>query len=399
LACGQLGGQAVVISGDVDGRVQVWDPASGQPRKPPWAAHEGQVNDLAFGHLDGRPLLVSGGLDSMVRIWELEDPALSPTGTPSELSAGVKAVTFTLLKGQPVVAAATSDGAVLVWRADTGEKLVTLRARTPGREVYTDFALRAGRAIIVQAEGRDSVVLRDLRTGKVIGKAITSPREIRGLKCIGDEFGLTVMVHGRHWVSFWSSRNRFGRTRIFSPVETEHPVNLCVVASGRLPHFLTCVWRHASDAILSVDSWQLSDLDRGPTRLPLPGSVDARLWERPHSRYLAAHGGYPQYFLSGGMDGTVRLWTVPYRPENEFELAGHSSAITAVALGTINGQLIAASGSQDGEVHFWNAQTRKLSVVDVGSRVNCISMSPSSNTVAIAAEAGVVCLRGRYQTN
>jgi WD40 repeat protein len=71
-----------LVSGSVDGAIQIWDAESGQELltldshdgKERSGAHNGAVTCLAFNHMG--TLLASGGRDGIIRIWDarpLED--------------------------------------------------------------------------------------------------------------------------------------------------------------------------------------------------------------------------------------------------------------------------------------------------------------------------------------
>ena len=80
VAVGELGGRPVIVSGDNEGTVRVWELADGTPIGDPLKGHDGWVSAVAVGELGGRPVIVSGGNDQTVRVWELADG--TPIGDP-----------------------------------------------------------------------------------------------------------------------------------------------------------------------------------------------------------------------------------------------------------------------------------------------------------------------------
>jgi WD40 repeat protein len=73
VALGALKGRQVIISGDDDGIVRVWDLADSSPVGTPLTGHRGPVYTVATGTFEGRPVVVSGGRDGTVRIWDVAD--------------------------------------------------------------------------------------------------------------------------------------------------------------------------------------------------------------------------------------------------------------------------------------------------------------------------------------
>jgi WD40 repeat protein len=64
--------------------------------------------------------------------------------------------------------------------------------------------------------------------------------------------------------------------------------------------------------------------------------------------------GERQVIVSGGTDGTVRIWDAD-TGQPIHELTGHTSAVTAVALGRVGSREMIVSGSDDGTVRIWDA--------------------------------------------
>ena len=61
-----------------------------------------------------------------------------------------------------------------------------------------------------------------------------------------------------------------------------------------------------------------------------------------------------QVIVSGGGDGTVRVWAADGSPRGE-PLRGHHGSVSAVALGTLAGEQVIVSGGGDGTVRVWAA--------------------------------------------
>jgi len=101
-------GTPVIISGDGDRTVRVWQLADGTPVGEPLRGHDGGVFAVAVGALpDGTPVIISGGGDDTVRVWRLADG--TPVGKPLHLPEWVQGV---VVHGNIIVTAAGGDVAV-----------------------------------------------------------------------------------------------------------------------------------------------------------------------------------------------------------------------------------------------------------------------------------------------
>jgi WD40 repeat protein len=104
----------LLASGDADGTVQLWNPASGQPVGSALPVG-GSVNAVAFSP-DGR-LLASADADGTVQLW---NPASGqPVGPPRLVGSSANGVAFSP-DGQRL-ASADADGTVQWWTPATGQ--------------------------------------------------------------------------------------------------------------------------------------------------------------------------------------------------------------------------------------------------------------------------------------
>jgi len=68
---------------------------------------------------------------------------------------------------------------------------------------------------------------------------------------------------------------------------------------------------------------------------------------------LAQVEGRP-VIVSGGSDGTVRVWDLASGEPRYEPLTGHDSGVTAVAVGQLDGRPVIVSGGWDGTVRVWD---------------------------------------------
>ncbi|MEU6782586.1 hypothetical protein ABZ912_25575 [Nonomuraea angiospora] len=73
VAVGKRGdGTPVIVSGDGDGNLSVWDLDTGDRIGGPFTGHTRAIFALAIGkRSDGTPVAISSGLDKTIRVWSL----------------------------------------------------------------------------------------------------------------------------------------------------------------------------------------------------------------------------------------------------------------------------------------------------------------------------------------
>ena len=69
--------------------------------------------------------------------------------------------------------------------------------------------------------------------------------------------------------------------------------------------------------------------------------------------------GRPIVATGGGRDGTVRVWDLATRQQIGDPMTGHQGRVSAPALGELDGRPIVVTGGQDGTVRVWDLATRR----------------------------------------
>ncbi|WP_199180086.1 hypothetical protein [Verrucosispora sp. ts21] len=112
VACGTMRGRPIAVTAGEDRTVRVWDLGRREQIGQPLRGHDAEVDAVACGVLDGRPIAVSGGRDRTVRIWNLDNPG-RPAATLVGHGGRVGAVALAKVSGQLVAVSAGED--VRVW--------------------------------------------------------------------------------------------------------------------------------------------------------------------------------------------------------------------------------------------------------------------------------------------
>ena len=295
MATATLNGVPVAVSGSQDGQIQVWDLRAGSARSGPLRGHTGEVTALAVGDVDGTPVAVSSGLDGTVRLWDLRaGRALSvPLGG---YNGEVTALAVGDVDGTPV-AVSSGGGALQMWDLRTG---TTRTTPLPDRRfVVTALAVGEveGTPVAVGSSG-GRVRVWDLKTG------VPRRRPLR----IGLHAVTALAVSG---------------------------VDGTPVAVGSLSDGKVLMWNlKTGEAHRRYTGWVAA---------LAVGEVDGI-----------------SVVVSGGLDGTVRLWDLralwkrPAEAARGAPLRGHTGMVTALAAAEVDGTPVAVSGGRDGTVRLWN---------------------------------------------
>ena len=294
VAVAELDGRPVVISGSVDETVRVWDLATGTPVGDPFTGHDGPVNAVAAAELDGRPVVVSGSVDETVRVWDLATG--TPVGEPFTGHRGpVNAVAVAELDGRPVVVSGGVDRTVRVWDLATG---------TPVADPFTghDRPVNAvaaaeldGRPVVISGSVDRTVRVWDLATGTPVGDPLTGHDGPVNAVAVGELDGRPVVISGSddRTVRVWDLATG---TPVGDPL-TGHDGTVNAVAVGELDGRPVVI-----SGSVDRDGAGVGPGHRHPRRRPVHRP------RRPGERGGGRGAGRPPVVISGGSDGTVRVW-------------------------------------------------------------------------------------------
>ncbi|MFC6933525.1 hypothetical protein ACFQHO_26365 [Actinomadura yumaensis] len=117
----------------------------------------------------------------------------------------------------------------------------------------------------------------------------------------------------------------------------------------------------------AVTAWTF-DAPAGP-----PPSCDLHTGPVTAVACVSLPGG--RLVVSGGSDGTVRLW-IPGEPPMPEAAARRDCPVTAVAAAVVAGRPLVAAGWADGELHFWDLETGGDAALRPGGTVGALVLGP-----------------------
>jgi WD40 repeat protein len=368
----------IIASGGVDGTVRLWEAPSGRPVAV-MQGHTGTVTSVALSA--GGGLVASGGLDATVRLWEL------PGGRPVATLQGVsRVVTGVALDADAKLAASASfDGSVRIWDTEDGGLRATLRGHTGA--VY-GMALSADGEQLASV-GHDRTVRlwsvdRLRMSGHLLATLQGHTDAVQGVACSAD--GRIVISGGEDaLIRVWSfDRLRMsggGRHIRTLQGHTDNIRSVACSADGRI------VVSGGFDATVRV--W---NSETGESLATL----------RDHTGWVSgvAISADGRTIGSGGFDRTVRLWSVDklkmsgHLPSSEClaTLEGHTGGVWSVALSPDGLKIV--SGGDDGTVRLWDTHTHACLATLEGHTggVSSVALSADGRIIASGGVDGTLKL-------
>ncbi|WP_037604312.1 WD40 repeat domain-containing protein [Streptacidiphilus rugosus] len=312
----------LAVAGCKDGTLHWWDLATGRKLGAVATDHAGAVAALVATVLDGRPIAATAGPDGVVRVRDLAagEPVLlfRPDDGSKVLRLAVGVV-----KGRPVLVCGCTGGVVRVWDPAARTGSAELVSIPTGAHGALATAVADGRPVAVTGHAEGTVRVWDLITGEEVGVPAT-----RAGAGDGD---------GRHEAAAPPDCGTMDLDALTSLLATdptfEHPMAL-----GAATHALY--------------RWNLGTGE--PVGDPLPSVL-------PTSAALTVLDGRPAALVSFALRGPVHVADLSTLKPLQPPLTGHVRTVPGTAAVRLRGRHLAVTGGEDGSVRIWDLDAERES--------------------------------------
>jgi WD40 repeat protein/serine/threonine protein kinase len=346
--------------------------------------HRSAIAHLAF-RAEGNEL-VSTDWSGVIKVWRV-----NATGRWTCTKTLMVQRTFTLVT--PSLAFPFFTTTPLSWSSPFPRPQLTAATLTPdGRYVAASWT-------------DSTVAFVDLANGMLASQfMVPNGEQVEKILAISPDGKLLAggfQHQGKSGVLIWDVQTRALHKRLLRPLQQADGIRFS--ADGKL---LVCT--HPEEvALYDTATFQRLPLplERGDVPFGVAFSPDSRLlayhsllfyvvrlWDLSRSRYTAALGCDPSFWLEFSKDGKtlvavgrdqVRTWNLAGASEKQV-LEGHAAPISSVVFSP-DGQLLATS-SEDEKVKIWNSVTGTLlkELNDFSNEVESLSFSPDGRILAAA---------------
>jgi WD40 repeat protein len=345
-----------LISGDVNGRVILWDATSGIERGRPGMLLSGIATLAVSG--DGS-LLAAGDEDGTITVWQL-----AVNGWPRELAGHTAPVTSVAFSPDGSMLASAGPDGTRLWNATTAAPISLLPAVDDRSTASTAFSPDGKR---IATSGSDRIQLWDWPSLVSAGIIETHQTQVRDIQFSPDSTRLATAGNDGT-VRLWDATTR-------SLVRTLTGTGQWVLGVAYSPDGNRIVFGGADTIGRIADPSTGKEVGRLGFH---QYAIRSAAWSRDRGTIATATGADHVY-----------LWN-PDSGASKGQLDGSpQAALTSVALAP-RGPLVAA-GAGDGRVYVWTLPDRNLRAIfgSIGTQVLEVAFSPSGSMIASASDTKV----------
>jgi eukaryotic-like serine/threonine-protein kinase len=355
-------GGKLAASGDYEGKIRIWDLASGQLHRT-INAHSDNITSLDFSR-DGTCLL-SGSDDKTVKQWETTTGRMKLKMTDHK--DWINCVRYS--PDGSIIASGARDNSVMLRDAATGRILLRIVSPVNTRYGAKSIDFSPDGKLIGILWDHNSIELRDTEIGEVKSSHSFTSNSTHVFR-FGRDGKSFVVGNCEGGLFAWSIDKRNPKTTI----QQAHDGSIYGIDFNQDG---TKMLTSSADGTIKL--W---NTDGYSFQRAFVGHTDAVM-----SAVFSPRG---DRIVSGSVDKTVKLW----ESETEFglpALRGHTWWVTSLAYNPNSRDL--ASGSLDGSFAVWDVYTRdrRREVRDDG-RVNDLKFSPDGSMIATCADSGTISL-------
>ena len=346
VAIGNVGGTPIVAAGHRHGDIRLWNPSTGATWEPLKTGGL-DVNSLTFGVIQGEPVLIAAGWGGTLRIWNARDD--TPLATLAGHEDQVLGVAVGEVDERSVIVSGGYDGTIRLWEPSIADEH-TESAQNQSFDISAvAIAIEDGQETIVTGGSDGTIASWDARSGVQIGEPFKGHASAVRTVAIGAIDGVSLIVSGAMdgKVRLWKKGSRepyreplnFGKWINDVSFETIDRMPMICVGAGTI-----CF---VDARTHKIDGW-----------LPKRGFLDFFRTKQSYVHCMAfgtVDGNL--VVASGNGDGSVRLWDPRTREPLSEPLPGDKGWVNTVAIGTVGDLPLVASGQPDGGVRLWNART------------------------------------------
>ncbi|WP_331718592.1 WD40 repeat domain-containing protein (plasmid) [Streptomyces sp. NBC_00289] len=355
-----LGSRIVALCGSNDGTLRWWDLATGSQIGECFVSHGVALTAVSAAVVNDRPLAVTGVADGTVHLWDLATD--QQVGKPLTGHNGtVRCAETVIVDCCALAVTGGADGTVRVWDLAVGQQ-VGKPLTGHNSEVTTVATAVVGGWPVAITGGSDGTVLRwDLVAGQQTGAPLMGPTGMPTVVATAKLNAKPVAV------GFTGNFVTGDALRVWDLRESEQTGQFLTSQDSNPMHAVTTTAFDGGLTVVAVDwsgGWvQIRNLATGQqTGRPLSGHIDT-VW----SIATAAVDNHC-FVVTGGENGTVRVWDLAAPRLLSQPRVGHTSPVHTISTGVANGTQIAVtvSGSDAKTVLAWElASGRQIGTTSI----------------------------------